>query len=552
MVAAAAAVLAYVGSLQFDFVWDDRILILGNPWMQSWHYLPQYFSRHLFAGTRPTAVGFFWRPLFVVWLRLNYSLWGPHPAPWHAVTIAVHAAACALLFVLARRLSGSAATGLVAALIFAVHPATIETAAWVSGMPDSVCAILLMGSLLLYAGARQRSSPARYAATVALYAMALLVKETAIVFPVLLVAYEIFFVPPGTEPRPRNAVIATTAAITVVYFFARHAALSSFAHPANAATVVDAVLTAPALLLSYLRLLPAPWPISPHYGLALAGGAGLRVFWLPLLGLLAIAALAAVWWVRAGVSARAQTARFALAWMAAFLVLSLYAPAILGSDFLHVRYLYLPAVGFALLLGSAIPLLPRATSLAVGAAVLLALIVLNVTQQGYWANDLVLSARGAAVAPRNVPALAEYGVQLGIRGERDRALQVLRQAATLDPHYWYAVASLGYTEYSLGLWADAEGHFKSSIPLLPEPVEQYLYLGIAAARLGKMDEAEWALREAIRRQPQAPRYHMALALVLEQEGKPEEAAQAAREEVQIDPAAQDARELLARVSPASK
>ena len=555
MIAAAAAVLVYLGSLQFDFVYDDRLQILDNPWIQSWRYLPRYFNSHLWAFSRPTAVGFWWRPLYLVWFRLNDAAFGLRPMPWHVTTIALHVPATVMVFLVARRLSANAGIATTAALIFAVHPAAIETAAWVSGVPDSLCVILLLAALLLYARGHS-------IAMAAVYGVALLVKESVIVFPLALVAYRwIFREPDAHRKRARSAGTATLLVVIIaVYLAVRQHVLKGFTRPADIATAVHALLTAPGLVWWYLRMVFVPWPISVHYDNQLLVHPSLLHFVLPLLGLLALAAVVIWWWRRSADSQAARAAKFGIAWTALFLVPPLYLPAVTRADFAHVRYLYLPMAGTSLLLAAALSRLgwgkrwrgvPLRQAIAVGAAVLV-LAALNLDQQVYWANDLVLFAHGAQVAPHNASALADFGVQLGSQGHFERALVVLQDAARQDPSSWYAVASLAYTQFALHREAEAEKNFLLAIRLLPAPVEQYLYLGIVASRLQKMDEAEWALGEAIRRQPRTPRYHMALALVLEQEGKTGEAAEAARKELEIDPAAQDARELLARVSSAPK
>lgn len=553
ILAGVAAVIVYLGSLQFGFVYDDRLQILNNPWMQSWRYLPRYFTAHLWAFSRPTAVGFWWRPLHALWMRLNYWAFGPHPMPWHVTTLALHVAATIMVFGFARRLSGRLGVATIAALIFAVHPAMIETAAWISGVPDSISVILLLAALMLY-------MRGRIAGAVVLYALALLVKESGVVFPALLAAYEwIFRDDPARPRRTRGQWIGAAAAfvlVTVVYLAARQHVLKGFTRPADAATALRDLLTAPVLLLWYLRMLVAPWPISVHYDNQLVTGVGWASVGLPLLLVIALVAAVVAWWRRSGDSQRVRATKFAIVWCALFLVPPLYLPSVTRADFAHIRYLYLAICGFSVVAGAAIAKLGtgrtwRGVSLrqaTVVAAVVLALAAVNLDQQVYWANDMVLFAHGAQVAPHNAAALTDFGVELGNHGRLESALPVLEDAVRQDANSWYAVASLAYTEYVLNRNAEAEAHFRKSVQLMPGPVEQYLYLGIVSSRLKKYDESEWALREAIRRQPQTPRYHMALALVLQQEGKLAEAAEAARQELQIDPAAEDARQLLARLT----
>src|SRR6516164_5241326 len=84
-----ATALAYARTLGFDFVYDDVSQIKSNPRLTSWAYLPHYFTEHLWIHDRLAAADFY-RPFFLVWLRLQYALFGLHPAGWHASSVALH------------------------------------------------------------------------------------------------------------------------------------------------------------------------------------------------------------------------------------------------------------------------------------------------------------------------------------------------------------------------------------------------------------------------------------------------------------------------------
>ena len=46
-----ATFLVFAGTLSFDFVYDDRLQVLQNPYILSWQYLPQYFTFSLGAAS---------------------------------------------------------------------------------------------------------------------------------------------------------------------------------------------------------------------------------------------------------------------------------------------------------------------------------------------------------------------------------------------------------------------------------------------------------------------------------------------------------------------
>ncbi|MGA2982386.1 MAG: hypothetical protein ABSG32_01155 [Terriglobia bacterium] len=79
--------LAYLPTLRFQFVHDDRGQIVGNPAMHTWHAVPGYFASHVWAGVGPAYLGNESRPVFLLWLRINDAIFGHQEAGWHFTTV---------------------------------------------------------------------------------------------------------------------------------------------------------------------------------------------------------------------------------------------------------------------------------------------------------------------------------------------------------------------------------------------------------------------------------------------------------------------------------
>ena len=85
-----SSLLAYFGVFQFQFVFDDQALLVENPIIRSWKFLPAYFSTSLEHAINPRAAGDYYRPIYLLWQRLNYAAFGLHPAGWHAAALLLH------------------------------------------------------------------------------------------------------------------------------------------------------------------------------------------------------------------------------------------------------------------------------------------------------------------------------------------------------------------------------------------------------------------------------------------------------------------------------
>ncbi len=182
----AITALVYAATIRFQFVYDDHGQIVQNTLVQSWRFVPQYFQGQVWQYLFPNALANYYRPLNLLWFRLNDALFGLQPAGWHVLAILLHVFATALAYLIARRLTGRPLMAALTALLFGVHPMRHEVVAWVSGTTESLCAVLFLSGFLAYLKSRETARTRWMALSGLLYAAALLVKETAIVLPAVI------------------------------------------------------------------------------------------------------------------------------------------------------------------------------------------------------------------------------------------------------------------------------------------------------------------------------------------------------------------------------
>lgn len=131
----------------------------------------------------------FWRPLLAPIYVVETGLFGLHPLPYHVVNLGLHLLITVLLYRLTRALSGSALTGLLAALLFGVSPTYAGSVAWMATLNELTAIVFYMLTLVLIVRAVQQPSRSAlfWAGAFLCYLLALLAWEAAItVTPVLL------------------------------------------------------------------------------------------------------------------------------------------------------------------------------------------------------------------------------------------------------------------------------------------------------------------------------------------------------------------------------
>ena len=443
---AALATAVFIPTLSYQFLnYDDPWQITNNPYVRSlsaanlWHILTQ-------------PIYHIWLPTKTISYALDYALWGLDPRGFHASSVALHAVAAVLVFLLARRLLLGRLWATVAAGLFAVHPVHVEAVAWLSARKDLLSTVFVLVSVLAFL--RWQASPRRawswYAVSLLAFLLASRAKPTAHVLPVLLLWLGWGR---GEEANPRRR--AGGLVLATVPFFLLAAVLSlldwrlarGFGYlaggPGSGWVARGAV--ASAAYVRYLRLLVFPVGLSPQYRVPPPGG-----FADPMVlagaALLVVSAALAVWALR-----RRRALGSALGWyLVAVLPVCGLLPVSVPSPVAD-RYLYLPSVGAFLLAGWALGALAGRLEQRRWRRVLVAAVgVVGVTfavqswlVSGTWRDSETLWSAVLDRDPKNYNAHTNLAASLFERSDYDGALQHYRQATELAPGLIHAYRSLG-------------------------------------------------------------------------------------------------------------
>jgi tetratricopeptide (TPR) repeat protein len=452
--------VVYSGSLSFDFVWDDWPQIVNSPIIRTWSNLPRAFGSDLWYHVARHQV--YYRPLFVAWSMLNYTLFGLRPWGWHLGAVLLHVGAVAAVFWLARRLWLEYWTAALAALIFALHPIHIEPVTWISAASDTM--VTMFAALAFAAflnGRNSERNPGRnserkkrtawWIASLALLACALLTKEMAVVFSAVVGIYA--WLHPAKkrasqEQRVLGAVMEAVpyAVVTLAYALLRkHALLHATGQLDPSHGMLDVARTLPLVLSIYLRQLLVPVGITGLYYTPYVTSAILSQLVAPVsvLG----AALVGLWYWnrREGNSIVA----FAGLWLLVGLAPALYLRNFGNGDFVRDRYMYLPSIGFAILAALGLRRLPSIKRWNAQAVQGCAVVVLcagyvcaSLAQQVYWGSDLLLLVRGQSLYPGNPYAVAGLAKEYSQRGAHDRAIELAQSVVKDHPEYGYGPLAL--------------------------------------------------------------------------------------------------------------
>ncbi len=544
-----APLAAYAGTLRYQFVFDDPEQIVTNSAIHSWSSIPRFFTSDVWPHTTADEVGNFYRPVFLLWLLVNYKIGGLNPVWWHAVTILAHLFAVFLLYLVILTMTGNEFLAAGSGLLFGLHPVHHEAVAWISGATEPLLAIFFLASFFCYLKSRDGSGGNKrgwFAASLGCFVSAVLEKETALILPAVIFFHSYIFSgdeSSGAAKRLRGAIGVALAylPLTIVYFIARYLALKGLSHTLTPLSWKTKILTWPSLLLFYLKSLIWPTGLSAFYDTPYITTVGFRPVILPLLVILIAGAILYLWARRSGLAA------FFSIWIIMPLLPLLNISIFKEGEIAHDRYLYLPSVGLCVLIVLALSYLgSKKTAMPVVVLLIVSVFfgIATFSQSAMWASDFSLAARGVEIAPHNAMAANNLGKQLALRGDYSGAALLFLKAVERRPRYWLANFNLGYVYYRVGNLPAAEIYLRKAIEIFPQDAAEQRFLGYTLLEMGRGAEAEAALSQAMALKNDAPNQHFALGTILRDRKDFEGALREFNLELNFNPGNQQARQAV--------
>jgi tetratricopeptide (TPR) repeat protein len=527
----------YCQDLRYDFIQDDVPLILLNSTISSWHNWKTLFLTDIFyfkeSGIPHQALHY--RPVFTLWLMLNRQVFGLILPWWHLTSLLLHVIVSALVYELGVELLKDRWTAAVAALLFAFHPVHAESVAYVSVSTDLLATLFVLIALLSYMRFRNQGSVGYLIGSVLAAALAMLSKETAAMFPWMIVAYELFREKQSTPgvwwkrfvwALPFFAVVITYSLIRTFLFGHNLWLRSGNMNPA-------AVLSVPLLTVLYLRNLLAPFQLSFYYPVEWISHWNL---WNES-GLILLTIAVVLLWNNVR---NRQSVRLQLSWLAILLIPAIIAIfTFVNGDSVHDRHLYMASVPFCLIVANLLtgPKLSPKLAFTASSIILGVLLVLTAWHVPTFSDEITLSRRAVEIAPRNVIARGNYASALWNYGRHDDAFQQLRIMIEIAPQWPFGYEAYAAALTEVGRDEEAADQYRKALDRTQGPSMfrgwVLYHLGMIEVRRCQAVQAVEHLSAAVQINPQNPIYHGGLGQALREEGRMDEASEELRLEAEL-------------------
>jgi protein O-mannosyl-transferase len=402
---AALAFVAYLPSFAGVFHFDDYNVIVKYPTVHSW-------------GALIERAGGGVRPLLKASYTLNWTLGGGF---W-LFNIAVHALNAALLFLIGQRLFGDRRAALIAALLFALHPAATEAVTYITGRSSSLMAAFYLGALLSYLNGFRLWSAV-------LFVLAVATRETAVTLPAALLLCEVCRGTAWREIARRQWLHWALLLAGAVFLLFNQRYFDLVAYGYGERSLADNLLTQVGGI-SYLALRL----ISLH-GYNIDPALPTLTEWTPVLVFQALLLLSLFVLGLANLRARPWIA-FGVLWF--FLQLAPTNSIVPRLDVANDRQLYLASWGLFL----ALCIQVRATPVWAIVAALFA--VSSILRQLDYRSEIVLWESSVALAPWNARGHNNLGYAYQLAGRPNDARREYQAALLFDPRHQKAWFNLHF------------------------------------------------------------------------------------------------------------
>jgi len=519
-------ILAYTPIWHAGFIWDDDVVLTGNPRIVGPLGLKEIWTTSA-ADICPLVLTTFW---------VEHALWELAPLPYHLVNVVMHGACAVLLWRVLRSLRVQGAW--LGAALWALHPVGVESVAWITEMKNTESALFFLLSILFFVKwlrAKELNERNRggwdYALSLLFAALAMASKSSTVILPVVLCLCA-WWIEGGWHWRNVVKVVPMfllSVAASALSIWTQGLQLATATDPRWVRTWPQRLAAAGDAVWFYLGKLLWPDPlitIYPRWQI----DAGQCVSYLPLLAVILLFCI--LWLKRRSGVAGSRACFFALAYFLTALlpVLGLIDAFIFRFSLVFDHFQYLASIGPLALAGSGLArasefLLPKRPRLqaAVCAGLLLILGMESWQRTGVFKSEEILWSDTLAKYPDCWVGCDNLGNALLQNGKLGEAIAQLQRALQIYPDYAVGHYNLGVALFREGKFDDALAQFQKAVEINPNYAEAHTNLGLALVQKGQRGAAIEQYQMALKINPIFALAHANLGVAFFQNGQLDDA-----------------------------
>ncbi|MFC1650288.1 tetratricopeptide repeat protein [Candidatus Latescibacterota bacterium] len=484
------------------FALDDDGLIQNNRFISEGTTIKEIFTTNYRFGANNDKDGLY-RPLVMLSYVLNAQTL--NPVPFHFINVLINSINAVLLFFLIYVLTGNQLTGFITALIFSFHPIHTEAVANISGRPELMCAFFMFISFLFLEQAGNRIL-SELSAAFFLF-LALLSKETAVMLPFIIIFVD-FALNRNLAAKHMIRKYSLLFTIVIAYIIIRWLVLGDtmtgnepmfLNNPIANSPVQERIATALTVMLRYIILLLMPLGLSSDYSYNTIHVYESLWHLTPLFSLFLF-----IFILTLSFYYRKNKPTFFIAF-----IFFLFPYLIVSNIFFPIgtimgeRLMYLPSVGYALMLGALFTYLLKRWrySIIVIIIILFGYSLKTYSRNADWYDDYTLTKKDFKRNPKNVKLIFNMGYHAFTRKQYDIAETFFNKSLEIYPDFTESLSGLGKMFYNQKQYEKSLNYYAKSKQLSPNDPEIIFDYAAVLINMGRFDEAESELVNSLKSLP---------------------------------------------------
>jgi tetratricopeptide (TPR) repeat protein len=488
----------------FDFVsYDDYGYVSRN------EHISTGLTLENVAWVFTHAHGGNWHPLTGLSHILDCQLFGLNPGWHHLVNLIFHIANTLLLFVILKQMTGlprrsEAATdafwrSAFVAAVFGLHPAHVESVAWISERKDVLSTLFFLLTIASYVRYVKLRGKSRYLLTLLLFTLGLMAKPMLVTLPFVLLLLDYWplnrveitltgkirwqsFYPLIREKIPLFILSAVSSAVTI-FVQKNTGALAGAELIPLKNRIANAIISYGAYIGELFW--PAKLAVFYPYPRAIQP-------WWQILTIAVLFLIITIVVIRLGRKYKYLPTGWFWYMGTLFPVIGIVQ---VGMQSMADRYTYIPFIGlFIISAWGANDLLAKSKYSKVvlwslSFSVIIVLAVLTWFQAGFWRDSISLFDHALSVTENNFVAYNSRGFAYYEKGRFDGAISDYKKAVEINPRYTNAYNNLGLAYYKIGRYDLAIGQYNKALEINPKFFEAANNRGLAWYEKSDFDRA---------------------------------------------------------------
>ena len=514
---------------------DDQMYVTDNTLVQNpgWASARRFFAEVL----KPSTVRGYYQPLTMISLMADIAITGRFNSfrAFHRTSLLLHIANTALVAVLLYSLFGHALIAAGVALLFGLHPMTVDSICWISERKTVLATFFALLSLISYVRFARFGKKRYFSGCVVAYMVALLAKPITVPLPAMMLLMDYW-------PLDRIRWKTVLEKLPLFLIGTMFAVITYVSQSRTTLVILPGQynpLRIPLILshniIFYLYKIVWPLNLSAHYEntsylMKLAGVIGTCIL-IPIL-----------------VISLRRTRGLLTGWLFFFVAILPSMGIISVTPVIAAnRYAYLPCIGLLMLIASFLVWFrsaayfgrPITRNLVAIIAVLILAGAESMATRRYlnnWRDTISLYEYMLTICPRSAVLHSDLGAVLSRIGRREEAISHYQQALEISPRYTLAHFNLAVEFGNIEEKTDqAIEHYRKVLEIDPSYYQAHLNLGNMLVSKGEFDKAINHYRKAVQINPKFVMGYYNLGKSLVVADHPKEGFDNLREAIRLGP-----------------